>query len=99
MAETRDQRGRIVGINLRGAGDGDIGEAGVKQVRVYADVGIDQDSFRGEPLRAGRNGDAFWNRSLFPGYCRGVQRCGHPALRIRWWQGRGSRRQATCPER
>ena len=37
---------------MAGAGDGDIAETGVEQVRVNAGVGIDQDAFCGESLRA-----------------------------------------------
>ena len=37
---------------VAGAGDGDIGEAGVQQVRVDAGIGVDEDPFGGESLRA-----------------------------------------------
>ena len=37
---------------MAGAGDGNVGEAGVEQVRVDAGVGVDEDSFGGEALGA-----------------------------------------------
>ena len=35
---------------VAGAGDGDVGEAGVEQVRVDAGVGMNEDTFGGEAL-------------------------------------------------
>jgi len=37
---------------VAGARNGDVGEAGVEQVRVDAGVGMDEDAFGGEALRA-----------------------------------------------
>jgi hypothetical protein len=37
---------------VTGAGDGDVGEAGVEQVRVNACVGVNEDAFGSEALRA-----------------------------------------------
>ena len=37
---------------MAGAGDGDVAEAGVEQVRVDAGVGVDEDAFGGESLGA-----------------------------------------------
>src|SRR5437879_4211267 len=44
---------------VAGAGDGDVGEAGVEQVWMDAGVGVNKDAFGGEALRAvARNGVA-----------------------------------------
>ena len=37
---------------VAGAGDGDIAEAGIEQVRVDTGIGVNEDAFGGEPLGA-----------------------------------------------
>ena len=37
---------------MAGAGEGDVAEAGVEQVRVDAGIGVDEDALRGEALGA-----------------------------------------------
>ena len=37
---------------MAGAGDGDVGEAGVEQVRVDAGIGVNEDAFGSEALGA-----------------------------------------------
>ena len=37
---------------VAGAGDGDVAEAGVEQVRVDPSVSVNENTFGGEPLRA-----------------------------------------------
>ena len=46
--------GEVVGKErglVASAGDGDVAEAGVEQVRVDTGVGVDEDTLGGEPLR------------------------------------------------
>ena len=47
--------GEVVGKErglVASAGDGDVAEAGVEQVRVDAGIGVNEDAFGGEALRA-----------------------------------------------
>src|SRR5712692_9977459 len=47
--------GSVIGVDLSveaGAGDGDVGEAGVEEVRVDAGIGVNEDAFGGEALGA-----------------------------------------------
>jgi len=53
-AELRAEFAQVVGKErgfMAGAGDGDVAEAGVEQVRVDAGIGVDQDTLGGEALR------------------------------------------------
>ena len=43
---------------VAGAGDGDVSEAGVEQVRVNTGIGIDQDALGGEALGDGEARDS-----------------------------------------
>ena len=55
VTETFAKRRSVVRINLgveSGAGDGDVAEAGVEQVRVDGCVGVDEDALGGEALGA-----------------------------------------------
>jgi hypothetical protein len=37
---------------VAGAGDGDVAEAGVEQIRVVAGIGVDENAFGGQALGA-----------------------------------------------
>ena len=54
-SELRGESGEIVSEDsglVAGAGDGDVAEAGVEQIRVDAGICVDEDAFGGESLGA-----------------------------------------------